>query len=106
MTQQIIDLEISSPGAAPGAANMNPPESIGFSRGRQSLDNSVWYNGTLMTFLASGEDTHGQFAKRSVGKAMFRPRISITGKMRSSTYWRARSLFRSAIAQSRACPAP
>jgi quercetin dioxygenase-like cupin family protein len=62
MTQQIIDLEISSPGAAPGAANMNPPESIGFSRGRQSLDNSVWYNGTLMTFLASGEDTHGQFA--------------------------------------------
>ena len=37
-------------------------ESIGFSRGRQSLDHSVWYNGTLMTFLATGEDTQGQFA--------------------------------------------
>lgn len=62
MTQQIIDLEISSPGAAPGAANMKPPESIGFSRGQQSLDHSVWYNGALMTFLATGEDTHGGFA--------------------------------------------
>jgi quercetin dioxygenase-like cupin family protein len=62
MTQQIIDLEISSPDAAPGAANMKPTESIGFSRGRQSLDHSVWYSGSLMTFLASGEDTHGQFA--------------------------------------------
>ena len=62
MSQQIIDLEISSPGAAPGAANMKPTESIGFSRGRQSLDHSVWYNGSLMTFLATGEDTHGQFA--------------------------------------------
>lgn len=62
MTQQIIDLEISSPGAAPSTANMKPTESIAFSRGRQSLDHSVWYNGSLMTFLASGEDTHGQFA--------------------------------------------
>jgi quercetin dioxygenase-like cupin family protein len=62
MSQQIIDLEISSSDAAPGAANVKPPESIGFSRGRQSLDHSVWYNGSLMTFLASGEDTHGQFA--------------------------------------------
>ena len=56
------DLKISSPGAAPGAANMNLPESIGFSRGQQALDHSVWYNGALMTFLATGEDTHGQFA--------------------------------------------
>ena len=62
MSQQIIDLEISASGAAPGAANMKPMESIGFSRGRQSLDHSVWYNGSLMTFLATGEDTHGQFA--------------------------------------------
>ena len=62
MTQQIIDLEISSPGAAPGAANMKPTESIEFSRGRQSLDHAVWYNGSLMTFLATGADTHGQFA--------------------------------------------
>jgi len=37
-------------------------ESIGFSCGRQSLDHSVWYNGSLMTFLATGEETHGQFA--------------------------------------------
>ena len=56
------DPEISSPGAAPGAANMNPRESIGFGRGRQSLDHSAWYNGALVTFLATGEDTHGQFA--------------------------------------------
>jgi quercetin dioxygenase-like cupin family protein len=41
---------------------MNSAEFIGFSRGRQSLDHSVWYNGSLMTFLATGEDTHGQFA--------------------------------------------
>ena len=55
------DLEISSPSAETGAANMLPPESIGFGRGQQSLDQSVWY-GALMTFLATGEDTHGQFA--------------------------------------------
>ena len=62
MSQQSIDLEIGSPGAAPGAANMRPIESIAFSRGRQSLEHSVWYNGSLMTFLATSEDTHGQFA--------------------------------------------
>jgi len=56
------DLGISSPGAAPGAANMYPKASIGFSRGQQSLDHSVWYSGALMTFLATGKDTHGQFA--------------------------------------------
>ena len=55
------DREISLPGAALGATNMNP-ESVGFSRGQQSLDHSVWYNGALMTFLVTGEDTHGQFA--------------------------------------------
>ena len=58
MTQQMIDLEISSP----VAANMKPTETMAFSRGRQSLDHSVWYNGSLMTFLATGEDTHGRFA--------------------------------------------
>ena len=62
MTQQMIDLEISSRGAAPGAANMKPTDFIEFTRGRQSRDHSVWYNGALMTFLATGEDTHGQFA--------------------------------------------
>ena len=62
MSQQIIDLEISSSGEAPGAANMKPIDSIAYSHGRRSLDRSVWYNGSLMTFLATGEDTHGQFA--------------------------------------------
>lgn len=62
MAQQVMDLEISSPGAVPGAAAMKPADSVGFGRGRQSLDHSVWYNGSLMTFLVSGEDTHGQFA--------------------------------------------
>jgi quercetin dioxygenase-like cupin family protein len=58
MTQQVIDLEIGSP----GAANMKPTESIAFSSGRKSLDRSVWYNGSLMAFLATGEETQGQFA--------------------------------------------
>jgi quercetin dioxygenase-like cupin family protein len=62
MTAKILDLEISSSGEAPDAASMKSIESIGFSNGRQSLDRSVWYNGSLMTFLATGEDTHGQFA--------------------------------------------
>jgi quercetin dioxygenase-like cupin family protein len=59
--EQNGEQEISSPGAAPVAANINLSESVGFSRGQQSLDHSVWYNGALMTFLATGEDTHGQF---------------------------------------------
>jgi quercetin dioxygenase-like cupin family protein len=33
-----------------------------FSSGRQSLERSVWYSGWLLTFLATGEDTQGQFA--------------------------------------------
>jgi mannose-6-phosphate isomerase-like protein (cupin superfamily) len=36
--------------------------SIASGRGRQSLERSVWYNGWLMTFLATAEDTQGQFA--------------------------------------------
>jgi quercetin dioxygenase-like cupin family protein len=39
-----------------------PIESVAFGRGRQSLDHSVCYNGLLMTFLATSEDTQGQFA--------------------------------------------
>src|SRR5215469_3464071 len=62
MTTKSIDLDISSSGEAPGAKKMNPTESIGFSYGRHSLDRSVWYNGSLMTFLATGEDTRGQFS--------------------------------------------
>ena len=60
MTQKIVDL--SSSGEGPGAANMKLIESIAFSHGRQSLDRSVWYNGSLMTFLATGKETDGQFA--------------------------------------------
>jgi len=35
---------------------------IAFARGRQSLEQSVWYTGWLLTFLATGKDTRGQFA--------------------------------------------
>ena len=56
------DLGINSPGAVPGAANMNPAESFAFARGRESLDRSVWYSGWLLTFLATAEETRGQFA--------------------------------------------
>src|SRR5262249_11007824 len=44
------------------AADMKAKESIAFGRGRQSLEQSVWYSGWLMTFLATGEETQGQFA--------------------------------------------
>jgi quercetin dioxygenase-like cupin family protein len=35
---------------------------VAFASGRQSLERSVWYSGWLLTFLATGEDTRGQFA--------------------------------------------
>ncbi len=41
-------------------AKVEEPTAI--SRGRQSLDRSVWYSGWLMTFLATAEDTQGKFA--------------------------------------------
>ena len=41
-------------------------ESIAFAQGRQSLDRSVWYSGSLFTFLATGEETQGQFALMEV----------------------------------------
>jgi len=56
------DLEISSPGTEAGAANISPAESFAFARGRRSLDRSVWYSGWLLTFLATAEETRGQFA--------------------------------------------
>jgi len=40
----------------------NVEESFAFAQGRRSLDRSVWYNGWLLTFLATGEETRGQFA--------------------------------------------
>src|SRR5262250_577537 len=40
-----------------------------FARGPRSLENSVWYTGWLLTFLATGEDTNGQFAlQEQVGR--------------------------------------
>src|SRR5437667_6109035 len=39
-----------------------PGALVAFGRGRQSLEQSVWYSGWLLTFLATGEDTNGQFA--------------------------------------------
>jgi quercetin dioxygenase-like cupin family protein len=56
------DLGISFHGAVQGAANVNPAESFAFARGRESLDRSVWYSGWLLTFLATAEETRGQFA--------------------------------------------
>jgi len=44
------------------AVNTKVEESIALGRGRQSLDRSVWYNGCLMTFLATAEETQGKFA--------------------------------------------
>lgn len=43
-------------------ASMKPTQPVAFGRGRQSLDRSFWYNGSLLTFLATSEDTQGQFA--------------------------------------------
>ncbi len=48
--------------ATQAAVDMKVKESIAFGRGRQSLNRSVWYSGWLMTFLATAEDTQGQFA--------------------------------------------
>ena len=42
---------------------------LAFSRGRQSLEQSFWYSGWLLTFLATGQDTQGQFAlQEQVGR--------------------------------------
>jgi len=60
MTKQIIDLDLISSGESTAGDIFT--ESIGFSHGRQYLDRSVWYNGSLMTFLATGEETQGKFA--------------------------------------------
>jgi quercetin dioxygenase-like cupin family protein len=63
MTQQTIDQFGASDSI--GRANSNytkVEESIAFTRGRLSLDRSVWYSGQLMTFLATAEDTQGKFA--------------------------------------------
>ena len=63
MTQQTIDHFTASDSI--GRANSSCAkvgELTAFTRGRQSLDRSVWYSGQLMTFLATAEDTQGKFA--------------------------------------------
>jgi quercetin dioxygenase-like cupin family protein len=44
------------------AASKTGLETLAFGRGRQSVERSVWYSGWLLTFLATGEETRGQFA--------------------------------------------
>jgi quercetin dioxygenase-like cupin family protein len=48
--------------ATQGTQNLAARPSVAFGRGRESLEHSVWYTGWLLTFLATGEDTQGQFA--------------------------------------------
>jgi len=59
MKQQGINVMSTAESTVAGDIHV---ESNGFSQGRQSLDRSVWYNGWLMTFLATGEETQGKFA--------------------------------------------
>src|SRR5215472_17371958 len=50
-------------------ARVGPKEVIALGRGRQALEQSVWYSGWLLTFLATGQDTQGQFAlQEQVGR--------------------------------------
>jgi quercetin dioxygenase-like cupin family protein len=47
----------------PSSTTMPPPVAPApFGRGRQSLGDSIWYAGWLLTFLATGEDTGGEYA--------------------------------------------
>lgn len=62
MPTQTSDIKVMPFAATRGAANIKPTGFIAFDRGLQSLDHSVWYNGSLMTFLTTGEDTEGRFA--------------------------------------------
>ena len=48
--------------ATPSSATARTEQLTAFGRGRQSLKESVWYSGHLLTFLATGEDTQGNFA--------------------------------------------
>ena len=46
----------------PSGATAGIEQLAAFGRGRQSLKESVWYSGHLLTFLATGKDTQGRFA--------------------------------------------
>ena len=63
MTQQTINHFSASDSIGRANSNYTKVEELGaFTRGRLSLDRSVWYSGQLMTFLATAEDTQGEFA--------------------------------------------
>jgi quercetin dioxygenase-like cupin family protein len=47
---------------APSSTAARIEQLAAFGRDRHSLNESVWYNGSLLTFLASSRDTQGQFA--------------------------------------------
>lgn len=47
---------------APSAKKPMDAALAAFGRGRKSLEHSVWYTGWLLTFLATGKETRGQFA--------------------------------------------
>ena len=46
----------------PLSATVETEHLAAFARGRQSLKESVWYSGHLLTFLATAKDTQGRFA--------------------------------------------
>lgn len=58
MTQQTEEFIIGTQ----TETRMKPRDSVAFCSGRKSLDRSFWYNGSLLTFLATSEDTQGHFA--------------------------------------------
>jgi quercetin dioxygenase-like cupin family protein len=62
MTQQTYDHFTASDSVGRANSNTKVEEFAAFTRGRLSLDRSVWYSGQLMTFLATAEDTQGKFA--------------------------------------------
>ena len=82
--------------ATPLGAAVGPEQLTAFGRGRQSLKESVWYSGHLLTFLATGEDTQGRFALiEIVGRKGNVPlRTSTTAKTKPSTFLRARCPLR------------
>jgi hypothetical protein len=64
MTQQTIDHLTASESIGHTNSNYTRVEELAaFTRGRLSLDRSVWYSGQLMTFLATAEETRRMVPK-------------------------------------------
>src|SRR4249919_2132325 len=62
VSDQNIQVEEERTMATQVEINTGAGKLVAFSRGRQSLEQSFWYSGWLLTFLATGEETRGQFA--------------------------------------------